>query len=144
MKCGEQKVERTEKKCPRCGKVLPVNMFNKRGKCLASWCKLCMAEYRAQRYREGKDRHSEESEKKAAVKRSMRRYENGNTYRNEKERKRVIESAKKYQREHKDDENFKEMRKKCMKRHWEKKKMMEEVETLSEFFGDDGGFGFDF
>ena len=125
-----------EKTCKKCGKVLPLEMLPVQGGYRRSVCKTCVNKNKNEwRKKHG---YTEEERAKASLKLALKREENkartGKVYRNEKDAENRRAYAKKYQAEHKEDPKHIEMRNRCYRNYAQRRKIMEEVEFLSEFF----------
>lgn len=131
-----------EKTCKKCGRTLPLSMFPKSGVYYRNKCKDCTNEAK----REWEKSHCRSDETRAkdnlrcALHREKCKANTGKSYRNKKEAERQKAYSLKYEKEHKDDPKFRETKRRCSRNAWERRKVREDVEFLSEFFSSDLSF----
>jgi Na+/phosphate symporter len=77
---------------------------------------------------------------RCALKREKLKADTGRTYRNAREAEQSRAYAIQYEIDHKDDPRHKEMKRRCSRNAWERRKIRDEVSILSEFFSDDSIF----
>ena len=125
-----------EKTCKQCGKTLPIDMFPIQGAYRKNICKDCVnsnkREWRKRRIRSDEERAKDSL--RCALKREENKANTGRVYRNRREAENRRAYAKRYEEEHKNDPHHKEMQSRCHKNYRQRKKIMEEVEMLDDFF----------
>lgn len=131
-----------ERTCKECGKTMPLEMFPKRGEYHLHACKECTnAKKRAWcKNRERSDETKAKDTLRCALNREKLKSNTGRTYRNRHDAERAIAYAIQYEKDHKDDPKHKEMKRRCHRNAWQRRKIREEVEFLSEFLSDDNIF----
>jgi hypothetical protein len=131
-----------ERTCKECGKTMPLEMFPKRGVYYLRACKECTnAKKRAWcKNHERSDETKTKDNLRCALKRERLRANTGRTYRNAREAEQSRAYAIQYEIDHKDDPRHKEMKRRCSRNAWERRKIRDEVSILSEFFSDDSIF----
>lgn len=131
-----------EKKCKKCGKVLPEEMFYNSGEYKRNVCKECTYKQKAE-WKKNNPKSNEYRAKdnlRCALKRESYKAETGLSYRNDKEKERQRAYTAKYENEHKDDPKCIERHRRCGKNYRERRKIRTEVEELGEFFSNDFSF----
>lgn len=131
-----------ERTCKECGKTMPLEMFPKRGGYYLHSCKEC-TNAKKRLWRKNHVRSEEEKTKdnlRCALKREKLKANTGRTYRNSREAEQTRSYAIQYEQDHKDDPKHKEMKRRCARNAWERRKMRDEVSILSEFFSEDNIF----
>jgi hypothetical protein len=131
-----------ERTCKECGKTMPLEMFPKEGIYYRYICKEC-TNAKKRLWRKNHVRSEEEKTKdnlRCALKREKLKADTGRTYRNVRDAEKTRAYAIQYEKDHKDDPKHKETKRKCGRNAWQRKKIREEVEILSEFFSDDNIF----
>ena len=117
-------------------------MFSKRGGYYLHACKEC-TNAKKRVWSKNHVRSDETKTKdnlRCALNRERLKADTGRSYRNAREAEQSRAYAIKYERDHKDDPKHKEMRRRCSRNAWQRRKIREEVEVLSEFFSDDNIF----
>ena len=131
-----------ERTCKECGKTMPLEMFPKRGGYYLHACKECTnAKKRAWcKNHERSDETKTKDNLRCALKREKLKADTGRTYRNAREAEQSRAYAIQYEIDHKDDPSHNEMKRRCSRNAWERRKIRDEVSILSEFFSDDNIF----
>lgn len=131
-----------ERTCKECGKTMPLEMFPKRGEYHLRSCKECTnAKKRAWRKtHERSDEIKTKDNLRCALKRERLKANTGRTYRNSREAENRRAYAIQYEKDHKDDPKYIEMKRRCHRNAWQRRKIREEVEILGEFFSEDNIF----
>lgn len=131
-----------ERTCKECGKTMPLEMFPKRGGYYLHACKECTnSKKRAWcKNHERSDETKTKDNLRCALKREKLKADTGRTYRNAREAEQSRAYAIQYEIDHKDDPRHKEMKRRCSRNAWERRKIRDEVSILSEFFSDDNIF----
>lgn len=131
-----------ERTCKECGKTMPLEMFPRRGGYYLHACKECTnAKKRAWcKNHERSDETKTKDNLRCALKREKLKANTGRTYRNAREAEQSRAYAIQYEIDHKDDPRHKEMKRRCSRNAWQRRKIREEVEILSDFFSDDNIF----
>ena len=131
-----------ERTCKECGKTMPLEMFPKRGEYRLRSCKECTnAKKRAWCKNHGRsDETKTKDNLRCALKRERLKTETGRTYRNLREAENRRAYAIQYDKDHKDDPKYIEMKRRCNRNAWQRRKIREEVVILGEFFSNDNIF----
>ena len=131
-----------ERTCKECGRTMPLEMFPKRGEYHLRSCKYCTnAKKRAwSKNHERSDGTKTKDNLRCALKREKLKADTGRTYRNARDAERTRAYAIKYEKDHKDDPKHIEMKRRCHRNAWQRRKIREEVEILGEFFSEDNIF----
>ena len=131
-----------ERTCKKCGRTMPLEMFKRDGIYYRYKCKDCLNEERRMRSKQHvrSEKEKQKDVLRCALKREKLKANTGRTYRNAREAENRRSYAIQYEQDHKDDPKHKEMKRRCARNAWERRKMRDEVSILSEFFSEDNIF----
>lgn len=129
-----------ERTCKICGKTMPMEMFPSKGIYRLRTCKHCINKRNRELYANRSDETKAKDTLRCALNREKLKANTGRTYRNRHDAERAIAYAIQYEKDHKDDPRHIEMKRRCHRNAWERRKMREEVSVLSEFFSGDNIF----
>lgn len=129
-----------ERTCKVCGKTMPLEMFPVKGIYRLRTCKDCMNKRKRELYNQRSDETKAKDTLRCALKREELKSNTGRTYRNSHDAERSRAYAIQYEKDHKDDPKHIEMKRRCHRNAWQRRKIREEVEILGEFFSDDNIF----
>ena len=131
-----------ERTCKKCGRTMPLEMFKRDGIYYRYKCKDCSNEERRMRSKQHvrSEKEKQKDVLRCALKREKLKANTGRTYRNAREAENRRSYAIQYEQDHKDAPKHKEMKRRCARNAWERRKMRDEVSILSEFFSEDNIF----